>query len=154
MNFEIRRAHEDEWKRAMRLAWDTFLKYDAPDYCEEGIQNFKDFVEDETLERMFLNGQYILFVALVGDEIVGVISLRSGNHISLLFVADKYQRQGIGRELVLRLKEYMFTQAGQMVLTVNASPYAEAFYHRIGFIDRGLQTTLDGITFTPMEIYI
>ena len=35
----------------MKLAWNTFLKFDAPDYSREGIQNFRNFVNDEMDKR-------------------------------------------------------------------------------------------------------
>ena len=65
------------------------------EYGEEGIRSFAEFVTDEALKKMFLIGEYLLFVALDGEKIVGLISLRNGNHIWLLFVDEEYHRRGI-----------------------------------------------------------
>lgn len=138
----------------MNLAWKVFQKYEAPEYTQEGINNFRDFITDDVLRKMFLKGEYQLFVALDGAVIVGIISLRNFNHISLLFVDEAYHRQGIGRGLIECLREYMYREMGQIIITVNAAPYAEAFYHKIGFKDRAGRMTKDGITFTPMELVI
>lgn len=147
-----RPAETEDWKEAMQLAWRTFNKFEAPEYTKEGIDNFRDFVFDEKLKEMFENGYYKVYVALDNDKIVGMISLRDVNHISLLFVDENYHRRGIGSKLVQVLQDDLFRETGQMMLTVNAAPYAEAFYHRVGFINRGLRTITDGITYTPMEL--
>ena len=95
-----------------------------------------------------------MFVAVEGEKIIGLISLRSGNHISLLFVDDKYHRRGVGTALVKYLQSYMLFYTKQERLTVNAAPYGIPFYHRIGFKDTGLETKKDGIIYTPMEFYL
>ena len=57
-----RAAYKSEWDICMDLAWRTFLKFDAPDYPQEGIDNFREFVTDEVLKNMFHSGEYQLFV--------------------------------------------------------------------------------------------
>lgn len=151
---EIRRAEASEWDVVMELAFKVFLKYEAMEYGEEGIRNFAEFVTDESLKKMFLIGEYLLFVAVLDGKIVGLISLRSGNHISLLFVDENYHRQGIGSALVKYLQEYMLRNTKYNKLTVFASPYGVPFYHRIGFRDIGNETTKDGIIYTPMEFFL
>lgn len=152
--FQVRKAQPDDWENAMELAFRTFLKYEAKEYGPEGIRNFAEFVTDESLKKMFLQGNYLMFVAVEGEKIIGLISLRSGNHISLLFVDDKYHRRGVGTALVKYLQSYMLFYTKQERLTVNAAPYGIPFYHRIGFKDTGLETKKDGIIYTPMEFYL
>ena len=84
--WEIRPAHRDEWQDAMALVWKTFLRFESPDYSEEGIQSFQDFITDAGLYRMFLTGSYEMIVAVENEKIIGVISVRNISHISLLFV--------------------------------------------------------------------
>jgi len=152
--FEIRRAKDAEWDSTMELAFKVFLKYEAAEYGEEGIRSFAEFVTDEALKKMFLIGEYLLFVALDGEKIVGLISLRSGNHISLLFVDDKYHRKGIGSALIKCLQEHLLKNTRYEKMTVFASPYGIPFYHKVGFHDTGKQTKREGIIFTPMEFYL
>ncbi|MDE5596580.1 MAG: GNAT family N-acetyltransferase, partial [Lachnospiraceae bacterium] len=80
----------------MALAWKTFMQFEADGYTIEGIKNFEDFITDTTLHRMFVMGAYQMFVALDHNQIIGMITLRDDSHISLLFVDEKYHRQGIG----------------------------------------------------------
>lgn len=152
--FQIRKARDEEWETAMELAFRVFLKYEAREYGPEGIKNFSEFVTDESLKKMFLTGRYLLFVAVEGDKVIGLISLRSGNHISLLFVDNEYHRCGVGSALIKYLQEYMLFHTGYEKLTVNAAPYGIPFYHNVGFRDTGIQTKKDGIIYTPMEFYL
>ncbi|MCR5669594.1 MAG: GNAT family N-acetyltransferase [Butyrivibrio sp.] len=135
----------------MRLAWDTFARFDAPDYSQEGIENFRKFVNDDMLHKMFLAGHYQLFVAIDGDKCVGMLTLREGKHISLLFVDENYHRNGIGSALITFVSRYVHDEEGLDKLTVNSSPYAVGFYHKRGFRDIGSETVADGIRYTPME---
>ncbi|MDE7233093.1 MAG: GNAT family N-acetyltransferase, partial [Lachnospiraceae bacterium] len=128
MPYQIRSAYREDWEEAMSLAWRTFLQFEADDYSPEGVKNFENFITDTTLYRMFVMGAYQMFVALDGEKIVGMITLRDMTHISLLFVDEKYHRQGIGRALMLYLENYLLTELQASRVTVNASPYGVDFY--------------------------
>lgn len=151
---QIRKAKLTDWDDAMELAFRVFLKYEAIEYGPQGIKNFSEFVTDESLKKMFMIGEYLLFVAVEEERLVGLISLRSGNHISLLFVDEAYHRRGIGTLLVKHLQEYMLKNTKYEKLTVFSSPYGVPFYHRLGFIDVGKETRKEGIIYTPMEFYL
>ncbi|NLL78238.1 MAG: GNAT family N-acetyltransferase [Clostridiales bacterium] len=138
----------------MALAWRTFQKFEGPDYAPEGIRSFRDFITDEVLHRMFLTGSYQMFTAFVGEEMAGMITLRGEGHISLLFVEERYHKQGIGRALVHMLADYLKNEMGVHRMTVNASPYGTGFYHRIGFRDLAPEMEKDGIRYTPMEMML
>ncbi len=153
-SFQVRCAYRNEWQEAMTLAWQTFLRFEADVYTPEGVKNFENFVTDSTLYRMFIMGNYQLFVAVMRNRIVGMITLRDSTHISLLFVDERYHRQGIGRALIRYLADYLATEVGAGRMTVNASPYGVEFYHRMGFRDLGPETTRDGIIYTPMEFIL
>ena len=152
--WEIRAAHLEEWQDAMALAWKTFLKFEACDYTEEGVKSFQEFITDNTVYRMFLAGSYELFVAMEGRHMIGMITVRCGSHVSLLFVDEKYHRKGVGKSLINYLCNYLMTEAGTSRITVNASPYGLAFYHRLGFRDTGLEMEQDGVRYTPMEFIL
>ena len=150
----VRCAYHSDWDGAMKLAWDTFVRFDAPDYSQEGIRNFHNFVNDDMLRKMFMAGQYQLFVASEADRYVGMLSLRERSHISLLFVDEEYHRHGVASALIRFVSKYVLTEEGIDRITVNASPYAVGFYHKKGFVDLSGETVADGIRFTPMELRI
>lgn len=149
-NYVVRRAKEDEWEDAMALAWRTFKKYVAPDYSELGIKEFYDFISDNGIHKMFLIGQYPLWVATYDDEIIGMISLRSRKHISLLFVDGKFHKKGVGRDLIYAAAEEILSN-GLHEATVNASPYGVEFYRKVGFVGLGDEYVESGMRVTPMK---
>lgn len=153
-SYQIRSAYRDEWQDAMALAWKTFLQFEADVYTPEGVRNFENFITDSTLYRMFIMGEYQLFIALDRHKIVGMITLRDSTHISLLFVDAAYHRQGIGRALIKHLTDYLLTEVGADRVTVNSSPYGIGFYHKIGFRDLSSEEKRDGIIYTPMEFIL
>ncbi len=152
--YELRFAYLNEWQDIMELAWKTFLRFESKDYSEDGIRSFNNFVTDHTLYKMFISGLYQVAIALDGEKIVGMISLRDITHISLLFVDEKYHRRGIGKELIGFMAAYLSKEEGKSRITVNAAPYAIGFYHKLGFVDLDTEKENDGIRYTPMEFYI
>lgn len=148
---QIRQANIYDWDEAIALAWKTFLKFEAKEYGQEGINSFREFLSDALLRRMFLTGEYPVFIALDGEKQAGMISLRNKRHISLLFVEEEHHRRGIGRRLIKRVEEYIQSEYQGRKITVNAAPYAIGFYHQIGFEDVAPQLSKDGIIYTPME---
>lgn len=151
MRITVRPAYRGEWDDAMALAWRVFMQFEARDYTPEGIESFQEFITDSVLYRMFLLGEYQLFGAYDNERMIGMISLRSQTHISLLFVDAAYHKKGIGRQLIRYVSDYVITEEGHNCITVNAAPYAVGFYHRIGFVDTDERQFNDGIWYTPME---
>ncbi len=148
----VRCAYHSDWDGAMKLAWETFVRFNAPDYSQEGIDNFRKFITDDMLRKMFVAGHYQLFVAVEEDKYVGMLSLREKKHISLLFVDRNYHRCGVATALLRYVSEYALAEEGVDSLTVNAAPYATGFYHKRGFCDTAPETTTDGIRYYPMEL--
>lgn len=148
----IRKIRVDEWEEAMRIAWDTFIIYEAPEYSKEGIQNFKNFVKDPILKNMFIEGRYHVLAAFCDGLMVGIIGVRNETHISLLFVDSEYHRRGIARKLMYCMFEKTYEEYNKREMTVNSSPYAVGFYHKLGFIDTDVEQLTDGIRYTPMIV--
>lgn len=151
-NYSIRVACEKDWEEAMELAWRTFLKFEAKDYKPEGIESFQDFICDQWLKKMFLKGEYLMLLAMEEEKIIGLITLRNGYHISLLFVDGEYHRQGVGSALIGALESYLLKETKIRYLTVNSAPYAVEFYHKIGFRDLAEEQEQEGILYTPMRL--
>ncbi len=152
--YEYRAAYRDEWQDAMGLAWRVFLKFVAPDYSEKGVESFNNFVTDNTLYRMFVIGSYHLFGAFDAGRLIGMITIRGREHISLLFVDEHYQRQGVGEALIRHAGSFVGTEYGGSVMTVNAAPGAVGFYRKVGFLDTDAERFADGIRYIPMQIFL
>ena len=149
--YQIRWAYASEWAPAMKMIWRTFLKYEGKDYTREGIQNFFDFITDDELYLAFLKGSYQMMVAVDNGRIIGVGTLRGGNHLSLLFVDEEYHRRGVGRAIMNGLCRYLKDEAGERSMSLKAAPYAVDFYHKLGFRTIKPEEEYSGIRVTEME---
>ena len=147
----IRKAVMADWEETMAMTWRTFLKFEAKDYGMEGVDSFRNFISDPLLRRMFLLGTYHMFVATYHEKIVGMVSLRNENHISLLFVDEMYHKRGIGRRLIDTIGEFSREEYGKSDITVNAAPYGLGFYKKIGFFITSSLMSNDGIKYTSMK---
>ncbi len=150
-SYEIRWAKKRDWEPAMDMIWRTFLRFEAKDYTEEGIQNFREFIEDGELYQRFKRGEYQVMVVLDEGRIIGAGSLRNTNHLSLLFVDEKYHRQGIGKRIIDTLCCYLYDEVGEHSMTVMAAPYAVGFYEKMGFRIVVEEREIAGIFVTSME---
>ena len=145
-------ADPDDWTEAMSLVWTTFMEFEAADYGEEGGGHFFEFITDDDLHKAFLRGSYPMMVARLDGKIVGVGSVRSGNRLSLLFVAKEFHRSGIGTELIDRLCRYLRDICHENCMIVKAAPYAVEFYKKIGFMPLEPEKNISGIRVTTMEL--
>lgn len=152
--YYIRWARADEWEEIMDMVWRTFMRFEAGDYSEEGIANFRDFITDPRLFHMFMNGQYATMIAEYDGKIIGQISVRNGNHISLLFVDEAYHRQGVGRELIHRMADFLIRDRDAHSMTVEAAPCAVEFYRKVGFRICSPEEEYSGIRVTSMEKFL
>lgn len=150
-DIEIRWAERKDWKPAMTMIWRTFLKFEGEDYTEEGIQNFFEFITDNTIYRSFLLGTYQMLVALDGGKIIGAASIRNRTHLSLLFVDEDYHRQGVGSSLMNQLCQYLKEEEGENYMSLKAAPGAVDFYRKLGFRIVSPEEEISGIRVTSME---
>ena len=140
---EIKKLLQSEKVDAINLIWNVFLEFEAPDYIDEGINTFRDFINNEGA----MNGLEI-YGAYENRNLIGIIATRNeGNHIALFFVHGKYHRKGIGRKLF----EVVLKDSTSESITVNSSPYAIGIYHKLGFVDTDIEQTKEGMRFTPMK---
>ena len=149
--YEVRWAKSEEWAPAMRMIWKTFLKFEGEDYTEEGIKKFFEFITDDDLYRAFLRGDYQMLVALDKERVIGAASIRSRNHLSLLFVDEEYHHRGVGRALMKRMCEYLKLEAGERYMSLMAAPYAVNFYRKLGFRIVRPEGEYSSIRVTSME---
>lgn len=138
----IKEIHDD-LDEAISLVWRVFLEFEAPNYQEEGIEEFKRSIfNKEWVSKKKFYGYYD------NDKLVGVIATNNINHISLLFVDGNYHKKGIGRKLYNYIRELNNTG----YFEVNSSIFGHEFYKRLGFIDIDSEQCIHGIRFFPMKI--
>ena len=139
----IRKISEKEMTNALDLVWKVFLEYEAPDYTEEGIKEFKKAIDNtEWIKNRDFYGAFD-----ENNKILGVIATKNLTHIALFFVDGEYHKQGIGRKLYNQI-EVLNTKG---FFTVNSSPYAHEIYKHLGFIDTDTEQCINGLKFYPMR---
>ncbi|MCI5870367.1 MAG: GNAT family N-acetyltransferase [Dorea sp.] len=150
----------------------------------EKIVDFYNFVGGETFYLSFQKDEYpmnaeqqreeilatnahpasIMILAMDGDEIAGIGTIHSGNKIKSrhqgelgIVVAKKYQKQGIGTEIMRRLIEFCkgngITTRIQLD-TLCANEIAVKLYERFGFEIEGRlrnNTLVDGVYY---DLYV
>lgn len=131
------------------MVWEVFCRFEAPEYSEEGVAEFRSFLNNE--EEIGKLDFYGAFDKV--SDIVGVLAMRKPSHISLFFVKSEYHRQGIGRQLFEKmLSDYQLQGIG--MFTVNSSPYAVEVYRKLGFEPIGDECITNGIRYAPMKMEI
>jgi GNAT superfamily N-acetyltransferase len=134
------------------LIWDVFLEFEAPEYSEEGINTFREFIEPSRLSREIQENRMRFYCCHENDSVIGVLAYRDTSHISLLFVDKSYHRKGIAAELFrISLTEILEEYKDVKEITVNSSPYAESIYRKMGFVSQDTVQTLNGIKYIPMK---
>lgn len=145
----IEELKQEDLEEALKVVEVTFMKFEAPEYTNEGVENFFKFASYESIKEK-LSKNMEMYVAKVNEEIVGVIGYRDDSHINLLFVLEEYQRNGIARALFNLVVENC-KKANTEKITVNSSPYAHNVYLKFGFTDDDKMNEVDGIKFYPMH---
>ena len=144
--YQVRPLTEKETEVALRLAWKVFVEYESPDYAPEGTEEFRKCLKDDA----YLEGM-VYYGAFDGEKLVGILGVRKEEcHICFFFVDGDYHRRGIGTKLFRRLREDFDGQT----ITLNSSPYGIPFYKALGFTATDKEQTVNGIRFTPMELFI
>lgn len=140
--YPVRRLYPQEIQDALDLCWEVFLQFEAPEYSEEGIREFKRNLDDKERTRKLQ-----FYGAFDGENLIGTLCMREPRHIGGFFVKADYHRKGIGRDLF----ETMRRDYDRQEFTVNSSPYAVEVYQHLGFQKTDEEQTVDGLRFTPMK---
>jgi GNAT superfamily N-acetyltransferase len=119
----------------------------APTLSEEGIETFRGVASMESFTARMQEDVDIL-VYEFNDNIVGVIELKAGAHISMLFVSPDSQKKGIGRSLISAIIPYTKSE----VITVSASLPSVKAYLNFGFKLAGEPSETNGLKYQPMEL--
>ncbi len=149
---QICRIGPSRLRDALDLVWEVFEQYEAPDYEEMGIKTFRHFIEYGNMVEKIDQGEMRFWGCYINNLLVGVIALRTGQHISLLFVRGRFHHLGIASMLMnVAIDAVVSGNPEIRAVTVNSSPYAVGFYEKMGFSALGPEQKADGIRFTSMR---
>ncbi|HDS1818127.1 TPA: GNAT family N-acetyltransferase [Pseudomonas putida] len=143
---QVRKLTHDDLPHTSALCLDAFMHAVAPSLSAEGVATFAKVAAAQAFaERM--DGDNLMLVCVAQGAIAGVIELKEGRHVAMLFVAPGWQRRGVG----MRLMAAALEQAREAVVTVSASLPSVAAYQRYGFVLAGDVGEHAGLVYQPME---
>lgn len=146
---EIKGLIETDIDLSMQLVREVFMEFEAPEYEENGVTEFLNYIETGAMRQRIRDKELRLWGYFEGGKLTGVIALKTGGHISLLFVKKEYHRRGIAGSLFERVKQECVLE-GINEITVNSSPYAKEAYAHLEFTAKSEEQTVNGIRFIPM----
>lgn len=130
----------------LALLANEFILHEFPDDAKAA------FLRKNNARRIqaFVERGYRYHVAELDGRLIGFVGVRDNKHLYHLFVANDFQRQGVGTALwnVARAECIVTGNPGEF--TVNASNNAVAMYERLGFVRVAPTQNNDGVAFNPM----
>jgi len=144
---KIRQIETRDLDTVSAICMASFTASVADTLAGEGVATFSTIASAEAL-RARMKADNLMLVAECDGGVRGVVELREGRHIAMLFVEPDYQRQGIGGKLLAAVLD----RAGVETVTVRASLSSVAMYEKHGFACKGEVSELAGLVYQPMEI--
>jgi GNAT superfamily N-acetyltransferase len=143
----IREMEQRDLEAVSAICIDSFSQSVAGSLSKAGVATFSSIAASSAfLNRMQQDN--VMFVAERDGKINGVIELKEGRHVAMLFVAPECQKQGVGRALLATALRY----ARVDTVTVKASLSSVVAYEKYDFKCNGGIAETAGLVFQPMEI--
>lgn len=143
----IRQMEERDVELVSALCMRSFARSVAGTVSEEGLSTFSRVADGAAfLGRM--KADNLMLVAEDDEAIRGVIELKEGRHLAMLFVAPDHQRKGVGKRLLSAALDH----ARVDTVTVRASLSSVRAYEKYGFECTGEVGESAGLTYQPMAL--
>lgn len=146
---EVRIIEDKDIEAVSAICMASFSKSVAGTLSEDGASTFsKIAASDAFLNRM--REDNLILVAESDEVIKGVIELKEGRHVAMLFIEPEHQKKGIGRKLL----SSALCHARESTVTVSASLTSVPAYRKFGFKCKGDIGESAGLVYQPMEIVL
>lgn len=141
----IRQMKEQDAKAVSAICLSSFLNSVAVTLSDEGVATFFKVAEQGAfLKRM--KEDNLMLVSESEGEIEGIIELKEGRHVAMLFVKPEKQKKGIGKKLLTAALNH----AKVNTITVSASLTSVSAYEKYGFQCNGEIAESAGLAYQPM----
>lgn len=141
-------------KVVIDIVKEAFDESVAPDYAQEGIEEFFKFADEKSLAERTKSNSFVI-ISYQDKKAVGIIEIRDYCHISMYFVKPQYQRKGYGKALFNEALSIIIKKGNDInKLTVNSSLNAVSSYERLGFNIQNKEQCFNGIRFIPMALIL
>ena len=143
---------EDDAGKVHELTKKVFDRFVAQTFEQKGIEEFYEIINPESILRRRGENHFAL-ISEVDKDIVGIIEIKTNDHISLLFVDEKFQNKAIARSLIKKSIDLCLENKPDLTeISVNSSPNAVRIYEKLGFRQSGPEDLFKGIRFVPMVL--
>ncbi|WP_060513391.1 GNAT family N-acetyltransferase [Pseudomonas sp. NBRC 111124] len=142
----IRKLTHADLPHASALCLDAFTLAVAPSLSAQGAETFAQVACEQAFAAR-MEGDNLILVCEADGLICGLIELKEGRHVAMLFVAPAWQRRGVGAQLM----NEALAHATSEVITVRASLSSVAAYLSYGFVLAGDVGEFAGLVYQPME---
>lgn len=143
----IRKLENKDVEAVSELCMASFSKSVAASLSEEGVATFSKIAASDAFHHRMTEDN-VMLVAQCDGKIEGVIELKEGRHVAMLFVDPDRQMKGVGRELLASALTY----ARVDTVTVSASLSSVVAYKKYGFECKGDVAESAGLIYQPMQI--
>lgn len=143
----IRPAHPDDLAAISAICMAAFGEAVAPSLSAQGVATFTQVASVDAFAGRLQGDNHIL-VAERDDRIVGMIELKEGRHLAMLFVDPACQGQGIGHALFQAVLPLLRAPAMSVRASLNAVPT----YQRYGFVIDGEAGEFNGLVYQPLSL--
>lgn len=143
---QIRNLTPDDLPHASALCLDAFTEAVAPSLSAQGVETFTRVAAPQAFAAR-MQGDNLMLACVTQGALAGLIELKEGRHVAMLFIAPGWQRQGIGTRLMNAALEH----ARVDVVTVKASLPSVPAYQHYGFTLAGEVGEFAGLVYQPME---
>jgi len=117
-----------------------------------GAEGFLESVSPGGIEACLHAPDILYRAGWVAGELAGVVAVRGDCHLHHLFVAPKFQRMGLARQLWRGALAESIKRGHPEAFTVNSTPSAVRVYESFGFAVCGPRVESHGIAFVPMRL--
>lgn len=145
----IRKLTESDLEAVSALRISAFMAAVAPSLSPQGVATFTQIAAPDSFAKR-MAGDNLMLVFVQENQVRGVIELKEGRHVAMLFVDPQQQSRGIGRQLVAAA----LAHARSEMVTVSASLTSVAAYERYGFSRAGEISESAGLVYQPMTIML
>jgi GNAT superfamily N-acetyltransferase len=147
----IREAYIEDAEEICAILHDSITNLCARDHGNDQFK-LRKWLENKTVDNCRLwigSASSKLFVAILSNDVVGVIGVGVNGHIHLCYITPRAKARGIGKAMLSTAEDWM-KSIGCYRFEVHSTATALGFYKNQGYIETGEPELQDGIFSYPL----
>lgn len=150
-DIQIKESSNSSTKEISAFIETIFDEFIAPEYIQEGISEFKKYIDPSKINERLSKNHFMLFASDENNKLAGLLEMRNCDHLSMLFIKKDMQRKGIGKRLLSDAINKCLKEKPELKeISVASSPNSIKAYEKMGFQVTEGEKVINGLRFTPM----